>query len=161
MLSSCSSTNKGYQSSPVMSRNVELDPIKADISVNTLEKIKGESSSIYFLIFRLKGDNSFADGVVYSADANRSILYQLNPINILNQSRLSKVKGSAAYNALQKGDYDLFVHPNYTITTVNYFIVQKYTVKVEGYGAKYKNFRTEKQKVIITDNSKEYIFPDK
>jgi len=27
----CTSTNKGFQSSPVVYRNVQLDPIKADI----------------------------------------------------------------------------------------------------------------------------------
>ena len=34
LMTSCVSTNKGFQSSPVISRNVELDPIKADIKVD-------------------------------------------------------------------------------------------------------------------------------
>lgn len=54
----------------------------------------------------------------------------------------------------------MLVHPNYTTTVENYLIVKKYTVSVEGYGAKYSNFRTEKQKVVITNTGKEYIFPD-
>jgi hypothetical protein len=56
---SCVSTNKGYQSSPVISRNVQLDPIKADIKVNEITKLKGESRSIYFLCFKIGGDKYF------------------------------------------------------------------------------------------------------
>ena len=55
---SCTTTNKGFQSSPVISRNVQLDPIKADLEVNESVKLKGESSATYFLIFRVKGDNT-------------------------------------------------------------------------------------------------------
>ena len=62
-MTSCLTTNRGFQSSPVISRNVELDPIKADIKVDEKTKLKGESSSAYFLIFRVNGDNTFADGI--------------------------------------------------------------------------------------------------
>jgi len=158
--SSCITTNKGFQSSPVMARYVELDPIKADIVVDEVNKLKGESSSTYFLIFRISGDNTMADGITYSTDANASLVSQFNPLNMINQSRLLKVRGSAAYNALKDKDYDVLVHPCYTITTENYLIIKKYTVSVEGYGAKYTNFRTEKQKIIITGSDNEYVFPD-
>ncbi len=63
-MTSCVITNKGFQSSPVVSRNVYLDPIKADIKVDEEKKIKGESSSSYFLIFSVRGDKSFADGII-------------------------------------------------------------------------------------------------
>ncbi|MFC2114033.1 hypothetical protein ACFLRI_01645 [Bacteroidota bacterium] len=158
---SCVTTNRGFQSSPVISRNVQLDPIKADIVVNENTKLKGESSSAYFLIFRVNGDNTFADGITYSTDASASIFAQFNPLNVMKSNRLGKVRGAAAYNALKEGDYDFLVHPNYVVTVENYLVYKKYTVSVEGYGAVYKNFRTEKQKVIITDNSKEYVFPEK
>ena len=39
-LSSCVSTNKGFQSSPVIIQDVQLDPIKADIKVDTEVKLK-------------------------------------------------------------------------------------------------------------------------
>jgi len=139
-MSSCVTTNKGYLSSPVISRNVDLDPIKADIVVKQ-EKIVGESTSAYFLMFRIVGDNTFADGITYSADANGGLLSGLNPLN----GRLDKVKNAAAYKALSTGDYDILIHPVYTITTENNLLVKKYTVKVEGYGAKLTNFRTEKK----------------
>ena len=158
LMSSCVSTNKGFQSSPVLSRSVNLDPIKADIKVNEKKKLSGESTSAYFLIFRVLGDNTFADGINYSTDANVSIAAKLNPLNAIKSLRLNGVRAAAAYKALENTDYDFLVHPNYVITTENYFIFQKYNVKVTGYGANYDNFRTEKQKVIITDNHKEYEF---
>lgn len=156
--SSCVSTRRGFQSSPVMSKNVELDPIKADIIVDDSKKLKGESQSSYFLIFKVDGDNKYADGITYSTDANAGFIAQFNPARL----RLNKVRGAAAYKALEGGDFDVLVHPIYTTTVTNFlFIFQKYEVTVQGYGGKYSNFRTEKQKVVITNNAKEYIFPDK
>ena len=159
-LTSCVTTNRGYQSSPVISRNVQLDPIKADITVNQTAKLVGESTSTYFGFLRISGDNTFADGITYSTDANASALSQFNPVNLITQGRLTQVRGAAAYKALLQGDYDVLVHPIYTITTEDFLIIKKYTVKVEGYGGKYTNFRTEKQKGGITGNTKEYVFPD-
>jgi hypothetical protein len=161
LMTSCVSTNKGFQSSPVISRNVELDPIKSDIKVDEKTKLKGESSSAYFLIFRVSGDNTFADGITYSTDASASIFQQFNPFKLAEAGRLNKVRGAAAYKALGSGDYDVLVHPNYTTTVKNYLIFKKYTVKVDGYGAKYTNFRTEKQKIVILENGKELILQDK
>ena len=159
---SCVSTNKGFQSSPVISRNVQLDPIKADIQVNETAKLTGESSSVYFLIFRISGDNTSADGINYSTDAGGSVLSQYNPVKMLKTAKLNKVRSSAAYNALASGDYDFLVHPNYTMTTKNYLgIVKIYECKVSGYGAKYQNFRTEKQKIVILEDGKELILQDK
>lgn len=161
LLTSCVSTNKGFQSSPVISRNVELDPIKADIKVNEATKLTGQSSSVYFLFFRVSGDNTSADGITYSTDAGGSILSQYNPIKLLRTAKLNKVRAAAAYKALSSGDYDLLVHPNYVMTTKNYLgIVKIYECTVTGYGAKYQNFRTEKQKIVIIDG-KEYVFPEK
>ncbi len=140
------STNKGFQSSPVVPRNVQLDPIKADIKVNETTKLSGESTSTYFLFFRMSGDNTSADGINYSADAGGSALSQYNPFKIIKTAMLNNVRSSAAYKALSSGDYDFLVHPNYTImTTKNYFgLVKIYKCNVSGYGAKYHNFRTEK-----------------
>jgi hypothetical protein len=60
----------------------------------------------------------------------------------------------------QSRDFDVLVHPNYTTTLKNYIIFKKYTVSVEGYGAKYENFRTERQKIILLENGKEIIVQD-
>jgi hypothetical protein len=153
--SSCVTTNKAFQSLPVITKNVTLDPIKADIVVNEKVKLAGESTSKYFLFFRVGGDNNFADGIEYSADAKFSLG------SFFRAATLSKVRSSAAYNALQKGNFDVLVHPTYEMKVQNYlWIYRKYTVKVSGYGAKFTNFRTEPQKVVITSSGKEYVFPD-
>ncbi|MFT5984256.1 MAG: hypothetical protein ACI9RM_002720 [Ulvibacter sp.] len=161
LMTSCVTTNKGFQSSPVLSRNVQLDPIKADINVDDKSKVKGESSSAYFLIFRVSGDNTFADGINYSTDASASALSRLNPLKIAQAGRLNKVRGAAAHKALSKGEYDVLVHPSYSTTVENYLIFKKYKVEVEGYGATYENFRTEKQKIVILEDGKEIILQDK
>ena len=160
-MTSCVSTQRGYQSSPVIARNVELDPIKADLVVDEKAKLKGESSSSYFLIFRVSGDKTFADGISYSTDASATLAQRLNPLKILQAGRLNKVRGAAAYKALSAGDYDVLVHPNYTTTLKNFLIFKKYSVSVDGYGAKYTNFRTEKQKTVILEDGKEIILQDK
>ena len=153
---SCVSTQKGMQSSPVVSRNVELDPIKADINVAE-KKVKGESKSAYFLFFQVKGDNKFAEGITYSTDASASMLQKINPLKVIQSGRLNKVRGASAYNALEGTDADFIVHPNYVTTVKNYLIYKEYKVEVTGYPAKYENFRTEKQDVYIIDG-KEYKF---
>ena len=66
-----------------------------------------------------------------------------------------------AYNALSNGDYDVLVHPNYTTTIENYLIYKEYTVSVTGYGAKYKNFRTERQKVVLIQEGQEFLLQDR
>lgn len=159
-VSSCVTTNKGFQSSPVISRNVQLDPIKADIKVDESKKIKGESSATYFLIFRVSGDNTIADGINYSTDASASFAEQLNPLKLVQSGRLNKVRGAAAFNALSSGNYDVLVHPNYTTTVENFLFVKKYKVSVEGYGANYVNFRTERNKIVLMESGKEVILQD-
>ena len=162
LLTSCISTNKSFQSSPVISRNVQLDPIKADIEVNEKAKLTGASSSTYFLFFRVSGENTYADGINYSTDGNSSLLSQYNPLALLSAAKLNKVRSAAAYKALSAGDYDFLVHPNYTTTVKNYLgILKIYECSVTGYGAKYQNFRTEKQKIVILEDGKEMILQDK
>jgi hypothetical protein len=62
---------------------------------------------------------------------------------------------------LNNGDYDVLVHPNYLTTVENYLFFHTYKVTVEGYGAKYENFRTERQKIVIFQDGKELILQDK
>lgn len=141
---SCTSTNKAFQSSPVISREVTLDPIKADIEIPNQQKIKGESTSKYFLFFRVEGDNTYADGINYNTDATSSFISKFNPFS--GTSALGKAKAAAAYKAISSGDYDFIISPSYTSTVTSYLgIVREYRVQVTGYGAKYKNFRTEKE----------------
>ena len=149
-LASCVSTNKGFQSSPVVSREVQLDPIKADIKVNEATKLKGESFSTYVLSFKVNGDKTFAEGIAYSTEGKEK----------RRMSRADEVRAAAAYKALSQGDYDFLVHPNYVMTKKNYLgIVKVFECSVTGYGANYTNFRTEKRKVVIIDG-KEFEFSE-
>ena len=129
-INSCKSTSKGYHSSPVMSRNVELDPIKADINVDESKKLKGSSTATYVLGFRVKGDDKYADGINYSTNSIRGL-------------REGGIKAAAAYKALEGDDWDILVHPTYTVSRKWFFFGTKYEIEVQGYGAKYENFRTE------------------
>jgi hypothetical protein len=149
-MASCVATNKGFQSSPVVSREVQLDPIKADIKVNESNKLKGESFSTYVLSFKVNGDNTFADGIAYSTEGKPK----------RRMSRADEVRAAAAYKALSQGDYDFLVHPNYVMTKKNYLgIVKVYECSVTGYGANYTNFRTEKRKIVFVDG-KEFEFSE-
>ena len=149
-MTSCIATNKGFQSSPVVSREVQLDPIKADIRVNETAKLTGKSTSTYVFSFKVVGDNTFADGIAYSAEGRLR----------RRMSRSNEVRAAAAYKALSQGDYDFLVHPNYVMTKKNYLgIVRVYECEVTGYGANYTNFRTEKRKVVVIDG-KEYEFAE-
>ncbi len=68
LFSSCTVSEKMVQSSPVVARNVKLDPIKADIVVNQDQKLVGQGTTRY--IFGIEVDNLLeektVDGVIYS-----------------------------------------------------------------------------------------------
>ena len=70
-------------------------------------------------------------------------------------------RSMAAYKALEAcPDCDVLVHPKYDVTVKKSpfgILYRTYTVHVSGYGAKYKNFRTEKELKIIGNHNKEYI----
>ena len=154
---SCVTTNKGFQSSPVIARNVTLDPIKADVVVDETHKLTGEATVKYVLCFK-SGNKQFADGINYSTESQGGLK------NLFRAAIVNEARSAAAYQALKQcQDCDVLVHPTYEVTIKKSplgIFLRKYTVKVNGYGAKYTNFRTEKQKIVITNNAKEYVFPD-
>jgi hypothetical protein len=98
--------------------------------------------------FRVSGDQNYADGVNFSTMA-------------FHLGRVRQVKSAAAYNAMLDQGYDVLVHPTYNIKVERGMFVQKYTATVEGYGGKYENFRTERQKIIYLDGGKELILQDR
>jgi hypothetical protein len=148
IMTSCVSLNKSYDSSAVKLTNVMLDPIKADLTVDQTEKLVGTSSSSFFWIFKITGDNSFADGVKFPG---------------MSFGAVNKVKSSAAYNALNntKKDYDIIVDPQYTVKVTKTIFTTTIKVTVEGYGGTYSNFRTEREKIVILDGGKEIILQDR
>ena len=146
IFSSCMTTNKGYQSSPMKSMKVSQNEIKAEIDVDESGKIKGDSKSTYFLFFRISGDSEYADGINYSTSTlGQNPLALLNPFKLLQAiftgGAEEKVKASAAFNALDGTDADVIVNPTYLITRKNYILFYEYEVEVTGYAGTYKNFK--------------------
>ena len=154
LLSSCISTNKLTDSTAVESPgSVTVLPLEADITVDDTKKIKGNSKSTYFLMFRIEGDNEYADGVNYRAMSLKSgggiisrLLSALNPFKIINKimtgDAQGKVLSAAAYDAMSGSDADFIAHPTYSYTRKNYIIVQQFEATVEGYAGFYSNFRS-------------------
>ena len=91
LFSSCISTNKLTDSSPVDGPGtVKHHQLEADLSVDDSKKIKGHSKSTYFLMFRVEGDNEYADGVRYEAMNLKGgsfigkLLSVFNPFKLIN-----------------------------------------------------------------------------
>ena len=138
--------------------------LEADITVDDTKKITGTSASTYFLMFRIKGDSEYADGINYgppafapSSSGSSNIITQLfsgvysliaslNPLKIVNNLMTGdaegKVKASAAYDALSGSDADFIAHPSYTYTKKNWIIIQQFEATVQGYAGKYSNIRS-------------------
>jgi|LauGreDrversion4_2_1035121.scaffolds.fasta_scaffold83442_3 hypothetical protein len=120
---SCKSTVASTISTP-LSVTENIRPLDADITVDVNKKISGESSALYFLCFRLKGDSKYVVGVDYSTRTG------------LFYSAVSKAKSAAAYKAVIDSKTDLIVHPNYVVDVENYVFFKKVNVKVTGYAGK-------------------------
>jgi len=69
---SCKSTLASTTSTPI-SVSENIHPLDADISVDTSTKIEGESKSLYFLFFQLRGDKKYAEGVDYSTKTGLAV----------------------------------------------------------------------------------------
>ncbi len=120
---SCKSTLASATSTP-MSVKANIRPLDADISVDVNKKISGESSALYFLCFRLKGDSKYAEGVDYSTKT------------ISFSNGVARAKSSAAYKAVIDSNSDVIVHPNYVVDIDNYLFFKKVHVRVTGYAGK-------------------------
>ncbi len=120
---SCKSTLASATSTP-LSVNENIHPLDADITVDTDMKITGESKSIYFLFFRIQGDNKYAEGVDYSTGKGLSSIFS---------RRVEEAKSAAAYKAVKNSDCDVIVHPNYDIDVEDWVFFKKINVKVSGY----------------------------
>ena len=150
---SCVSTNKMSNSAIVNDPGrVIHDRLEADITIDDTQKLKGTSKSTYFLMFRIEGDNEYADGVDYSGIGGTGgnfigqLLGMLNPLNLVTKiftgDAAGKVKASAAFAALSGSGADFIAHPTYSYTKKNWLIIQQFEATVEGYPGVYSNFRS-------------------
>lgn len=124
-LAGCSESVRDMHTSTIKSRNVQLDPIKADLNVDNSTLLSGTSETVYFLIFPVKRDKNTID------------------TGELFRSPVERTKGAALYNATNGKDLDVLVHPTYTLTTKWWLLGTTIEAKVTGYAGKYSNFRTE------------------
>ncbi|QXP74353.1 hypothetical protein RRF68_12745 [Tenacibaculum sp. HL-MS23] len=143
-LASCSSLRTGVSSIPMYAPKAEINPIRANVDIDMDKKLVGKSTSSYFLLFRVNGDNKFADGMSYSSESKLS--------GILN-ARENKTKSSAAYNALHNSGADIIVHPNYVVEIKNYILFKQINVTVSGYAGYFKKFYQKE----YSDNDEETV----
>lgn len=112
----CSTVDKSHTYAPLdVSLTSALD---ANIDVDTTQKIRGTSTAGYLLGFiKTDGDVQYVDGYGGSG-------------------RVGTVKSAAAYKAIQSGNGDVLVAPQYKVKTDNYLLFTRITVDVEGYRGK-------------------------
>ena len=137
ILTSCTTTRTGALSTPAYAPKAEINPIRANIEVDMNKKLVGESTSSYFLIFQVGGDNKFAEGMSYSSESQ---------FNALFKARENKTKSAAAFKAVQGSGADIIVHPNYEIQVNDYIIFKQIKVKVTGYAGYFKKFYQKEYK---------------
>ena len=133
LLGACANINKSYTAAPL--KPVVNAPMNADVFVDTSKKITGYAYGGYlFNLFKLSGDNKYADGITYGANNSNTIFTLLGHVE--------EVKAMAAYNALQGTGAEILVYPRYVIeeSTWNPFW-KSIKVKVIGYPGKVVNLK--------------------
>jgi hypothetical protein len=111
---SCKSTLASATSTP-LAVTEDIRPLDADITVDTKNKISGQSKTLYFLFFRLSGDSTRSG------------------LTGLFSAKVNKAKAAAAYKAVKSSGCDVIVHPNYEVDVEDYVFFKKINVKVTGY----------------------------
>ncbi|GAB4025409.1 MAG: hypothetical protein Fur0010_28630 [Bdellovibrio sp.] len=121
---SCSSINRSHLNQGV---NISIDsPMDAQIDVDLTRKLTGYASGGYlFHLFKVSGDNKYADGVCYNGDCGGMLSFI---------SKIESVKAAAAYNAIRTSESEVLVSPQYVIEENNWNPFYKLIkVKVTGY----------------------------
>jgi len=124
LFTSCSSVNRSH-----LNQGIDISiasPMDAQIDVDLTRKLTGYASGGYlFHLFKVSGDNKYADGVTYNGD-NGGILSFI--------SKIESVKAAAAYNAIRTSESEVLVSPQYVIEESNWNPFYKLIkVKVTGY----------------------------
>jgi hypothetical protein len=127
LFASCKLTQTSTLSTPMYAPKADINPIHADVDIDINKKLQGEAQASYFLIFRLGGDKSFAEGLSFSGSPVYPTKYRM-------------LKAAAAYKAVENSGADMIVHPNYIIEERNFFFFKNVRMKVSGYSGKFKKF---------------------
>lgn len=127
LITSCVTTNKSGLLVPFAYTEIVPNEIRADIDFEESEKVVGHSTQTYLGTFRVSGSRSY-------------FINSVAPTSLFGgfPNRIEKVKSSAMYDAMEKGDYDIIANPQYKIvlTTHLFGLIKTYDVKVIGYGAR-------------------------
>jgi len=138
-------------STPMYAPMAQINPIRAEVTVDKNKVLEGEASRTYFLFFKIQGEKDFAEGMAYSGQnrfgsdilnvAGYAALGAVFPPSLLFMPvGINHTKSAAAFKAVSNSGADILVHPNYVVTRENYIFFRKVHVKVRGYAGYFKNF---------------------
>lgn len=135
LFSSCGSTRQTGMV-PQIHPDVATSQMNADLDIDE-QRIYGKSTHSYFLGIRLSGGNKF-----YEDQNTKSSIFG---------KRGQKAQASAMYNALEKGDYDMIINPQYRSSRKSYLLglIKVYKVKVNGFGGKIKRIRQDESTYVL------------
>ena len=105
VFASCTSINKSHLNSGV---DVVIESnMDAKIDVDLTRKLTGYASGGYlFHLFRISGDNKYADEISYNGEGPGWWSFL---------SKVNTIKSAAAYNAIRTSEADVLVSPQYVI----------------------------------------------
>jgi len=120
-LSSCSTLSETAKlaQGPVL---LAVNPVRADVKVDTTKSLLGTSSTTHILGFIRFGDHEFADypGISFGIGG------------------ATREKRAAIYKALEGTGSDVLVNPKFLVREKRAFIFRKTTVQVAGFGGKFE-----------------------
>ncbi|MBT6163595.1 MAG: hypothetical protein HOH92_07830 [Crocinitomicaceae bacterium] len=119
-VSGCTSTTQTAKlaQGPVL---LAVNPVKADVKVDTTHSLLGMSSTTHILGFIRFGDHEFADypGISFGIGG------------------ATREKRSAIYQALEGTEMDVLVNPKFIVRERRAILFRKTTVQVAGFGGKF------------------------
>ena len=120
-LISCTSTSETAKlaQGPVL---LAVNPVRADVNVDTTKSLLGTSSTTHILGFIRFGDHEFADypGISFGIGG------------------ATREKRAAIYKALEGTGSDVLINPKFIVREKRAFIFRKTTVQVAGIGGKFE-----------------------
>ena len=118
---SCTSTSETAKlaQGPVL---LAVNPVRADVNVDTTKSLLGTSSTTHILGFIRFGDHEFADypGISFGIGG------------------ATREKRAAIYKALEGTESDVLINPKFIVREKRAFIFRKTTVQVAGFGGKFE-----------------------
>lgn len=120
-LISCTSTSETAKlaQGPVL---LAVNPVRADVNVDTTKSLLGTSSTTHILGFIRFGAHEFADypGISFGIGG------------------ATREKRAAIYKALEGTESDVLINPKFIVREKRAFIFRKTTVQVAGFGGKFE-----------------------